>query len=116
MTPMIFPKGHRVIVKRSVAGFALLVFGWSASAQDLQSHVAGPGQLSRSAVGVVGQRQTASETATAAVPNGRIDERINNRVQSRIRNRVDGNYDPQANATSPFKIAEEQARAESVRR
>lgn len=41
----------------------------------------------------------------------RIDSRIQNRVESRIRSRIDRNYDPQANTTSPFKVAGDQIRA-----
>lgn len=44
-------------------------------------------------------------------PLTRLDSRTQNRVQSRIRNRVDRNYDPQANATSPFKVASVQGPA-----
>jgi hypothetical protein len=40
----------------------------------------------------------------------RINSRIQNRVQSRIRNRIDRNYNPTANASSPFGIASRQVR------
>lgn len=60
--------------------------------------------------GEVGQRQT-REAAPNIRPLGRIDNRIDNRVQNRIRNRIDRTYDPQANATSPFEVAGEQAKA-----
>ncbi|WP_308815767.1 hypothetical protein [Sphingomonas sp. GV3] len=40
----------------------------------------------------------------------RIDNRIQNRVQSRIRNRIDRFYNPQADAASPFAVADEQTR------
>jgi hypothetical protein len=43
-------------------------------------------------------------------PLNRVDSRIANRVQSRVRNRIDRNYDPRANATSPFRVAGEQVR------
>lgn len=58
---------------------------------------------------MLGQRQTRADVArkTGIEPMARIDNRIANRVQSRLRNRIDRNYDPQANATSPFIIAQE---------
>lgn len=63
-----------------------------------------------SSVGRAGERQTREQAAPNIKPTGRISNRINNRVQSRIRNRIDRNYDPQANARSPFEVAEEEAR------
>jgi len=60
--------------------------------------------------GQVGQRQTRAEAGPMVQPMGRIQSRIANRIQSRIRNRIDRNYDPQANAISPFRAAEEQSR------
>ncbi|KQM78770.1 hypothetical protein ASE70_18935 [Sphingomonas sp. Leaf22] len=70
------------------------------------------GETARSAAGQTGQRQTREEVAAEAgiEPMGRINGRIQNRVQSRIRNRIDRYYDPQANATSPFAVAGDQAR------
>lgn len=68
-----------------------------------------PGRTAESAVGQVGERQTRQATA-GIKPTARINSRINNRVQSRIRNRIDRYYDPRANATSPFEVAEEEAR------
>lgn len=61
---------------------------------------------------VTGQRQTRDQAAQDAgiEPMGRITNRIQNRVQTRIRNRIDRYYDPQVNATSPFVVAEDQAR------
>lgn len=70
-----------------------------------------PGRTAESAAGRVGQRQTREEAVEGIEPMTRISNRINNRVQSRIRNRIDPNYDPQANATSPFAVAEEETRA-----
>lgn len=69
------------------------------------------GHVADSAVGRVGQRQTRQEAAPNVQPLARISGRINNRVQSRIRNRVDKNYNPQANAISPFVVAADRARA-----
>lgn len=61
--------------------------------------------------GRVGQRQSRDELVR--VTNGqslaRIESRIGNRVQSRLRNRLDRNYDPTANATSPFEVAEQRS-------
>lgn len=70
------------------------------------------GETARSAAGQAGQRQTREEVAAEAgiEPMGRINGRVQNRVQSRIRNRIDRYYDPQANATSPFAVAGDQAR------
>lgn len=70
------------------------------------------GETARSAAGQTGQRQTREEVAAEAgiEPMGRIANRVQNRVQSRIRNRIDRYYDPQANATSPFAVAGDQAR------
>lgn len=70
------------------------------------------GRTARSSVGQVGQRQTRDTAAEQAgiKPMARIASRIQNRVQNRIRNRIDRNYDPQAGATDPFVVAEDQAR------
>lgn len=74
--------------------------------------------IAKSSVGTVGKRQEA-RSLTNIKPTARLDTRIANRVQSRIRNRIDRFYDPQANATSPFKVAADQASAgpsQSLRR
>lgn len=66
-----------------------------------------------------GQRQTREGVAkdTGIEPLGRINNRIQNRVESRLRTRIDRNYNPQANAISPFVVAGDQARvARSARR
>lgn len=65
-----------------------------------------PGQVADSAVGHVGQRQTAA--SLQAEPMDRINNRVANRVQNRIRNRIDRSYNPTANTTSPFEVAAEQ--------
>ena len=65
------------------------------------------GQTADSAVGQVGARQTRDQVESV-YPMARINNRIQNRVQARIRNRIDRNYDPRANATSPFKIADQE--------
>lgn len=71
-----------------------------------------PGQTATSPAGQTGQRQTREQVAqdTGIEPMGRITNRIQNRAQTRIRNRIDRYYDPQANTTSPFAVAGEQAR------
>jgi hypothetical protein len=69
-----------------------------------------PGGVANSAVGQVGQRQARTGAAQNTDPMIRLDSRIHNRVQSRIYNRIDRNYDPQANANSPFAAAEKQQR------
>jgi len=68
--------------------------------------------------GRIGKRQTREAVARKAgtEPLARISNRVNNRVQSRIRNRIDQDYDPQANAASPFAVASDQARAAANRR
>jgi hypothetical protein len=77
----------------------------------------GPGEVARSSVGQVGQRQSRDDVTREAglAPMGRVNARIANRVQSRIRNRIDRFYSPQANAASPFAVAGEQARARRSR-
>lgn len=69
----------------------------------------GTGISPRSAVGVVGQRQSSNGARANLQPTGRINSRIANRVQSRIRNRIDRFYDPRANTTSPFVVAADRA-------
>lgn len=65
-----------------------------------------------------GQRQTREGVAkdTGIEPLGRINNRIQNRVESRLRNRIDRNYNPQANAISPFVVAGDQARVAGAAR
>lgn len=84
---------------------ALLLMTSSAQAQE----VARSGQVADSAVGQVGQRQTAENSQANIEPMGRLNNRIPNRVQNRIRNRIDRTYDPRANAMSPFEVAAEQS-------
>ncbi|WP_353435826.1 hypothetical protein [Sphingomonas faeni] len=76
------------------------------------------GRIANSAVGQIGQRQTRESTATETgiKPTARLVSRIQNRVQNRIRNRIDRDYDPEANATNLFKVAEEQARVSNRQR
>jgi len=82
---------------------------FSANRQVWRTSDAGNGQT--------GQRQTRDEVATLTgiEPMRRIGSRVQNRAQTRIRNRIDRYYDPQSNATSPFVVASEQARAASRR-
>jgi hypothetical protein len=92
--------------KRHVTLIAALVAGVSpTTAQQIQG-----GRVADSTVGKVGQRQTRDAAASIVVPTGRIDGRIPSRIQSRIRNRIDRFYSPQANAASPFTVAQDQAR------
>lgn len=65
-------------------------------------------------IGEVGQRQNVRDGAALQEPLDRIASRINNRVQNRLRNRIDRNYDPTANATSPYLNADSQTRASRV--
>lgn len=96
--------------KRLVRGTLLLAatLGWSAPvlAQEAQ-----PGRTPTVAETQVGERQTREQAAPNIEPTQRISNRIQNRVQNRIRNRIDRNYNPEANTTSPFDIAAEQANA-----
>lgn len=67
------------------------------------------GRVARSSAGEVGQRQTREDSENVP-PMARINNRIANRVQSRLRTRIDRNYDLQANTTSPFAVASDEAR------
>lgn len=69
------------------------------------------GRTAQTGSGKVGKRQSAADTARVVFPLGRLSTRVQNRVQSRIRNRIDENYDPAANAASPFEVAAERARS-----
>lgn len=106
--------------------FVLLPFACPATAQDgsrldVDTVASEPLPIVRSPVtsspsaitiGRAGQRQSREQIAQDAgiKPMARINGRIRNRVESRIRNRIDRYYDPQANATSPFEVAGDQAR------
>jgi hypothetical protein len=78
------------------------------STEDMQ--VAQGARTAETGTGDIGQRQTREEVAPYLVQTGRIISRVQNRVQNRIRNRIDRNYDPQANAASPFEAATDRAR------
>lgn len=65
------------------------------------------GRIVDSAAGRAGQRVTRDQ-ATGIRPMSRISSRLVNRVQARLRTRIDRNYDPTANATRPFEVADEQ--------
>ncbi len=71
-------------------------------------------RVANSAVGEAGQRNTTAQLADR--PGTRLLGRVQNRVQSRLRNRIDRYYDPQANTTSPFAVAAEQAQAKNRNR
>lgn len=79
-----------------------------------QEQATQPGSNAEVAGTEIGERQTREDGAANVEPIRRISNRIQNRVQNRIRNRIDRNYDPQANATSPFEVAAE--RADAARR
>lgn len=68
------------------------------------------GEVAESAAGKVGQRETREQTQANIEPMARINNRVPNRIQNRIHNRIDRYYNPQANVTSPFDVAAEQAR------
>jgi len=87
-------------------------------AQPTTGPQARPGETPRSTAGQAGRRQTREQVArdSGIEPMARIESRIQNRAQTRLRNRIDRYYDPQANATSPFVVAGEQARTAGRRR
>lgn len=86
----------------------MLVIGSSGQAQDTTR----PGQVAKSVVGQVGQRQNANSSQTNINPTGRIKNRIANRIQ----NRIDSAYNSTNNTTSPFEVAAEQvSRGQSAR-
>lgn len=62
------------------------------------------GQTAEGLSGQTGVRQTRN-AVDGVNPMARVNNRIQNRVQARLRNRIDRNYDPRANATSPFDVA-----------
>lgn len=99
--------GEQAMIRRTgaIAAIVLLAAAFPAAAQETTG-----GHVATSAAGIAGQRQIKEQGVTGIKPLARIDNRIRNRVQSRIRNRIDRNYDPQANAVSPFKVAGDQAR------
>jgi hypothetical protein len=66
------------------------------------------GNVAASSVGVAGQRLNREDQDSQVRPMIRINNRIANRIQSRLRTRIDRNYDPRANSTSPFAIAEDE--------
>lgn len=70
------------------------------------------GQVAESSAGKVGERQTKAATVANIKPMARVNSRIHNRVENRIRNRIDRNYDPKANATSPFETATDRLRSD----
>lgn len=74
------------------------------------------GRTADAGSGRIGQRQRREDGVSNIEPLGRIESRVANRVQSRIRNRIDRYYDPQANETSPFRVAGDQARVAGRRR
>lgn len=88
-----------------VCAIVPLVSPVPAAAQEVSG-----GRVATSAVGQAGQRQTREQTAPSVQLVRRVAPRIENRVQSRVRNRIDRFYGPQANAFTPFAVAENQTR------
>ncbi|MEH3158277.1 MAG: hypothetical protein PGN08_04685 [Sphingomonas taxi] len=74
------------------------------------------GRTADTSVGEVGQRQDHGQTIAGTKPSMRIAGRLQTRVQNRLRNRIDRNYDPTANASNPFAVAETEAQAPARRR
>lgn len=65
--------------------------------------------------GQIGERQRRDAGPSSTKPLARVDSRVANRIENRIRSRIDRYYDPRANATSPFKVAGDQARTAGTR-
>jgi hypothetical protein len=113
----------RSVSLRAAAVLALACLPASAGAQDQQADEptgvaelqVEQAQTATTVAGRVGQRQTRVDAVANINPIGRIDSRVQNRVQNRIRNRIDSQYDPMANATSPFAVASDEARAAARR-
>ncbi|WP_380873248.1 hypothetical protein [Sphingomonas sp. DBB INV C78] len=84
-----------------------------ALAQD-QQKILTAGDVAGSAVGTVGERQSAAQIANIN-PTARIDSRISNRVQNRIHSRMDRNYDPKANPASSVEAAIDKTRVAAPR-
>lgn len=80
------------------------------SQRPAEQEAPSPGIVTRSAVGRAGQRQVREDVASDVHPMKRISTRIENRIQSRMHNRIDEDYDPQANARSPFVDVEKKER------
>ena len=92
-------------------GTLLLVVIAGAKPAAAQEEPIQPGRNAEVGGTEVGERQTREQNAANIEPVRRISNRVQNRVQNRIRNRIDRNYDPQANATSPFEDAAERTAA-----
>ena len=82
----------------------------SARAQSQDEGLRDVGRTADTGIGEVGRRQTAIDGVTSVEIAGRLRNRLPNRVENRIRTRSDRNYDPSANATSPFEVADEESR------
>lgn len=81
------------------------IYGSLATAQTAKNQA---GRLSDAGNGEIGRRQTGAQAPVNIEPLSRILARLQNRVQNRIRNRIDADYDPQANARTPFVAAGDQ--------
>jgi hypothetical protein len=128
---MTIPRSTWLSIATAKAGLLLSPLAAPAIAQELPPEPLREGEpveqaanqnegLSQSArtadtgIGEVGQRQTARDGPAMQDPLDRIASRIHNRVENRVRNRIDRNYDPTANATSPYAVADSQTRAARV--
>lgn len=103
----------KMVWRQAYSLSVLMVVAVPSNAQVNTIRMSAPRQLPLTSGVVVGQRQTTSTTVPATIPGSRTNNRINSRVQSRIRNRIDRNYDPQANALSPFNVADDQIRSQA---
>jgi hypothetical protein len=96
----------RCLLSIFAAGTGFLFAIAPAMAQDAQAP-----QITDSAVGQAGQRQTRAQAAPGIEPMARIDSRIRDRVDSRIENRLDRYFVPQGSAASSFAVAGQRRRA-----
>ena len=80
-----------------------------ASSGQTSGDLTSVGRVAGSSVGKIGQRQTKQEMQGIR-PMARLGNRIQNHVQLRLRNRIDRAYQPQADISDPFAVADDQAR------
>lgn len=113
----------RSLTALAVAIMPVVAYGQTGDAQsgaipNSQGDISPAPATDQSITTFTGQRQTLEQVKqdTGIEPMGRITSRIQSRAQTRIRNRIDRYYDPLANATSPFVVADEQARTAGRRR
>lgn len=101
-----------------------VAFGWASalSAQEVpteepvaeeETGFSQQGRAPETGAGELGMRQKSDEAVANIEPQRRVESRIENRVQNRLRTRIDRDYDPLANARSPFEAADRRSREAS---